>query len=96
MEVCFEVAPDGGFAPAGTHQIAGRVRDAVRPAVDAAREVLGRVAEVGPHEVQLKFGIKVNGEANWLIAKAATEASFEVTLTWRPDGDAGVNDAAAT
>jgi hypothetical protein len=66
-------------------ELAGRVRDAVQPAVEGARAVIERIAELRPAELQLKFGIKVNGSANWLIAKAATEANFEVTMTWRPD-----------
>jgi hypothetical protein len=62
----------------------GRVQDAVRPAVDAAYVVLQRVAEVKPHEVQVKFGIKVNGTTNWLVAKTGVDANFEITLTWKP------------
>jgi hypothetical protein len=26
----------------------------------------------------------VTGTANWLVAKAATEGNFEVTLSWSP------------
>ncbi len=81
--VRFEAAADSEFVPARGDQVSGQVRTAVRPAVDAAREVLSRVAEACPDEVGLKFGIKVSGQANWLVAKAASEANFEVTLTWR-------------
>ncbi|MCA1695681.1 MAG: hypothetical protein LC749_13655 [Actinobacteria bacterium] len=34
--------------------------------------------------MEVKFGIKVSGTANWLIAKAATEGNFDITLTWTP------------
>jgi hypothetical protein len=85
--VSFEIEPTDDFHPVGAGELLGRVRQAVQPAVDAARTVLGKVAEIGPDEVQLKFGIKVNGTADWLIAKAATEGSFEVTLTWRPGAE---------
>ncbi|MEV0267095.1 CU044_2847 family protein [Streptomyces sp. NPDC050617] len=81
--VGFEIEADNGFHPVGADTAVARVREAVQPAVQAARTVLDQVAEMKPGEVQLKFGIKVNGTANWLIAKAATEANFEVTLTWR-------------
>jgi hypothetical protein len=46
--------------------------------------------EARPDEVELKFGIKVSGGASWLVAKAAGEANFEVSLTWsRPVRQAG-------
>ncbi|MFK4225777.1 CU044_2847 family protein [Streptomyces sp. NPDC019890] len=80
----FEIDPGDDFRQVSSGDVVGRVREAVGPAVEAAREMLDRVAAVKPAEVQLKFGIKVNGTANWLVAKAASEANFEVTLTWRP------------
>jgi hypothetical protein len=82
--VAFEIEPVAGFRPAGANEIAGRIREAVEPAVDAARAVLERVREASPDEVKLKFGIKVSGTANWFVAKAATEGNFEVEMTWRP------------
>lgn len=88
--VGFEFEPGPGWHPAGARELAGRVRDAVEPAVEAARVVLEKVREAGPDAVQVKFGVKVTGEANWIVAKAASEGSFEVTLTWAPGaGDAG-------
>jgi NTP-dependent ternary system trypsin peptidase co-occuring protein len=80
----FEFDPPPGFHPAGVEEIAGRVRDAVEPAVQAARVVLDKVRHAGPDEVKLKFGIKISGGANWLIAKAATDANFEIEMTWKP------------
>ena len=82
--VQFEVEPGEGFQPAGAGHIAGRVQDAVGPAVDAAMAVLDKVKAAGPDRVELKFGVKVSGGANWLVARAATEGNFEVTLTWEP------------
>ena len=83
--VGFEIEPMPGFRPAGhADKIAGRVRDAVGPAVEAAKVVLDKVKESCPDEIEVKFGIKVTGGANWLIAKAATEGSFEITLSWTP------------
>ena len=80
----FEIEPPPGFRPAGANEIAGKVRDAVGPAVEAAKVVLDKVREACPDQVEVKFGVKVSGGANWLIAKAATEGSFEVTLSWSP------------
>ena len=80
--VGFEVLPGPGWHPAGAKEVAGRFREAVEPAVEAAKIVLEKVKDAKPSEVEVKFGIKVTGEANWIVARAATEGSFEVTLTW--------------
>jgi len=80
--VKIEIEPVDGFRPAGPDEVLGRVREAVDPAVEAAKAVLDRVIEAGPDKVELTFGIKVSGSAGWLIAKAAAESNFEVTLTW--------------
>lgn len=79
----FEVEPLEGFSPAGVGEIAGHVREAVAPAVEAARVVLEQAKRLSPQDVQVKFGVKVTGTMNWVVAKAATEANFEVTLSWR-------------
>jgi hypothetical protein len=83
--VGFEIEPGSGWHPAGAKEVAGRVREAVEPAVEAAKVVLEKVKDAKPDAVEVKFGIKVTGEANWIVARAATEGSFEVTLTWSPD-----------
>jgi len=86
--VRFEVEPPPGFQPAGAGEIAGKVREAVGPAVEAAKTVLDKVKEARPDQVELKFGVKASGAANWLVAKSAGEANFEITLTWLRDGQA--------
>lgn len=68
--VWVEVDPVPGFRPAGGEEIAGRVREAVAPAVEAARVVLDRVRQVRPDEVKLKFGIKVSGSVISVCAVA--------------------------
>jgi hypothetical protein len=83
--VCFEIEPSAGFRPAGPDEIAGRIREAVAPAVEGAQAVLAKVKEAAPDKIEVKFGIKVSGTANWLIAKAATEGNFDITLTWTPN-----------
>jgi hypothetical protein len=85
--VQIEVDPSDDFIPAGAESVVGRVRDAIGPAVDAAKVVLEKVKETRPHEVELKFGVKVSGGASWLIAKAVAEGNFEITLTWRAEND---------
>ena len=85
--VGFEIEPGQGFHQAGTKEFVGQVRKAVEPAVEAAQAVLEKVKQIEPDGVEVKFGVKVTGEANWVVAKAATEGSFEITLTW--SGDSG-------
>jgi hypothetical protein len=82
--VHFEIEPGDGFRPASPDEVLGRVGDAVRPAMDAAKAVLDKAKETRPDEIELTFGIKVSGTANWLVARAAAEANFAVTLRWRP------------
>jgi hypothetical protein len=78
----FEIEPTEGFRPAGPGQVLGWVRDAVGPAVEAAKAVLDRVKEAEPDQVKVTFGVKVSGGADWIVAKSAGEGSFEITLTW--------------
>ena len=82
--VGFEFEPGPGFQQAGTKEFVGQVRQAVEPAVDAAKAVLEKVKEIKPDGVEVKFGVKVTGGANWVVAKAATEGNFEITLNWAP------------
>jgi hypothetical protein len=81
----FEIDPVDGFQPAGVGDVAGRVATAAAPAIEAAREILAQARALAPDGVEVKFGVKVTGTANWLVARAATEGNFEVTLSWRPD-----------
>jgi len=87
--VKFEVEPVAGFTPAGADQILGRMQEAIEPAVAAARVVLEKVRQMRPDEVEVKFALKASGTANWLIAKAAAEGNFEVTLRWQPSSTSG-------
>ncbi|MFG2555902.1 CU044_2847 family protein [Streptomyces sp. NPDC048581] len=82
--VQFEVEPTGQWRQVRADQVAGQVDEAARPAVEAAQRILAQIAELRPAEVEVSFGIKVSGTANWLIAKAASEANFGVKLVWRP------------
>jgi phage tail sheath gpL-like len=94
--VSFEIEPTDGFRPASAGEVIARVRDAVGPAVEAAKAVLDKVKEARPDEVEVTFGVKVSGGAQWLIAKSAGEASFEITLTWtRERSEAGSGTSAA-
>lgn len=84
--VRFEVEPTEDWFDVSTDQVLGHVREAVTPAIEGAKAVLAKAREAAPDEIQVKFGIKVSGNTNWLIARAATEGNFEITLTWKPGG----------
>jgi hypothetical protein len=71
-----------GFRSAGPGEVLGRVSEAITPAVEAAKAVLDKVKEARPDQIEVKFGVKASGEAKWLVAKAAAEGNFEVTLIW--------------
>jgi hypothetical protein len=81
-----EIEPLAGFQPAGVGDVAGWVRESAAAAVAAAAELLEQVKAVSPDAVEVKFGIRATGTANWVVAKAATEGNFEVTLRWHPGG----------
>lgn len=89
----FEIEPTPGFRPAGVGDIAGKVWEAAGPAVEAAMAVMDRVKQMGPDAVQVSFGVKVTGTADWLVAKAATEGNFQVTLSWQPTAAEAAPDA---
>src|SRR3954453_18102750 len=80
--VSIEITPVEGFVPVGLDTVAGQVEQAVQPAIVAARAVLDQARALAPDKVEVKFGVKVTGTANWLVARAATEGNFEVTLSW--------------
>jgi hypothetical protein len=36
-----------------------------------------------PDEVNVEFGIKLGGEADFIVASGSVEANFKVSLTWK-------------
>lgn len=81
----FEIDPPGGFIPASeAGEIVAEVRNAVGPAVAAAKVVLERMRPLDSEAVELRFGVKVSGTKDWSVARRASEGTFEVTLSWRP------------
>jgi hypothetical protein len=56
-------------------------------AMPVIRSLSKRLAECGPTEAQIKFGVKVSTDLNAIIASARGEANFEVTLSWKPAKD---------
>jgi hypothetical protein len=98
IQVEFEIEPLDGYRPVSADKTLGQVHDALRPALAAARVVLEGVKSLEPDAVSVTFGIKVSGTANWVVAKAASEANFEIQLTWKQgagsDDDRELDDEA--
>jgi hypothetical protein len=81
----FEIDASHGFtAAASAGEIITDVRNAVGPAIEAARAVLDRVKPLGSECVEVKFGVKVSGSESWSVARSASDATYEITLSWRP------------
>ena len=62
----------------------GRLTARLQGVAEAAEQVSRSLrSRLVPDEVSLEFGLKVSGEMNWwFFAKAATEGTIKVTLTW--------------
>jgi hypothetical protein len=77
---------------------------AISPALRAVLEELRRVS-TDLTQIELEVGLKLTGEAGMVLARAGTEANFQVHLTWarspsvdaaaRKTGDGGKLDSAA-
>lgn len=73
------------------HEMAEKSAEALEKAMGTLRRVSDRVlttirsidAADRPAEVVVEFGLQFDAEAGVLVAKAATQASFKVTLTWK-------------
>lgn len=56
--------------------------DRVRPAAAALLGKLRGLAE-SPDEVTIEFGVKLTAKAGAVLASAAIEGNYKVTLTWK-------------
>ncbi|MEO0889086.1 MAG: CU044_2847 family protein, partial [Pseudomonadota bacterium] len=56
-----------------------------KPAANDLVEALSNLARK-PDELEIEFGLKLNGEVGALIAKASTEANFTVKMKWAKPG----------
>ena len=55
----------------------------IRTCAEQVAQTVRKVSDTArPDEVEVKFGVKMSGEAGALIAKTGTEAQMEVTLKW--------------
>jgi len=54
----------------------------VRPAAEAVLESMREMPEAAD-KIAVQFGVKITAEAGAVIARAATEANFSVTVEWK-------------
>jgi hypothetical protein len=81
--VGFEVEPDASWQQAGAKEFVGQLRNAVGPAVEAAKVVLEKVKEINPEGVEVRFGVKVTAGQGvhpdvdaWVAAIHATQDDY--------------------
>ena len=87
-----EMPEEGGMVPAsamrGVQQKARQTFEAaletIRPAAQAIIRKL-RALHDPPDEIEVEFGLKMGAETGDVIAAAAMEANYKVTLTWKQE-----------
>lgn len=81
-----------GFAPAAVSpgEIAARATESFESAVESLlpplRSLGDRMKQLAPDELTVAVGVKLTTEAGVIVAKAAAEANFTVTLKWKTGG----------
>lgn len=80
--VKFETDPVDQWQQVSPDKVISGIREAIEPLVEGAAAISDRLRSLSPDEITVKFGVKVSGTANWVVAKAATEGNFEVALKW--------------
>ncbi|MFD7326120.1 CU044_2847 family protein [Streptomyces sp. NPDC059875] len=76
-------ARDNDFRPLRPDQPVANLDRVFRPVGEAAAAALRAVRETQPDEVTIHFGIKVTGSGEVVVAKASSDAHFEITLSWK-------------
>jgi Trypsin-co-occurring domain 1 len=78
----------GGFAPAAVKpgEVMARASESFESAIDrlapALEAISSRMRRLAPDECSVAVGVKLTAESGVIIAKAAGEANFTVTLKW--------------
>ena len=88
--VLVEVAEDeqrlqrAGRAASVVRDSAETLEEALRRVKPAVATVLHQIRDLAtpPDTVKIEFGVKLTAEAGVVIAKAATEANFKLSLEW--------------
>jgi hypothetical protein len=95
--VLVEVEVEPGFehasAPSGVLRKATTTFEhALNEVRAAAGTALAQFRDLGPDEVELKFGVKLDAQAGAVIARTGLQGQFEVKLKW-VRGEASTEDS---
>jgi Trypsin-co-occurring domain 1 len=78
-----------GLAPAAVSpgEVAATATESFEAALDrllpAVQAIGARMKQLSPEELTVALGVKLTAEAGVIVAKAAGEANFTVTLKWQ-------------
>lgn len=79
-------------ATPGVRDVVDKATETLESAVGKVTPALGTITEqlrkLSPDEVEVEFGFVLSAEHGVVIAKASGEIHFNVTLTWKSDGEA--------
>ncbi len=83
---------DGGVVKAGrSGQIVAEATETLEAALEsvtpAAKSIVAKLRQAGPHEITVEFGVNLTVEAGAVIAKSAGGCHLKVTLHWKPSDD---------
>ena len=86
-----ELRDDRGVRPAGNAQeLAEKSKVAFDVMWGKLRPLAQRfgdeMADLGPREVEVKFGLSLGADLNWFIGSTEAGATFELTLKWNKAG----------
>lgn len=60
----------------------GEMLSVIRPVAESFLGSLANMTDT-PDEIGLQFGLSLSADANLVVATTATQANFQVSLTWR-------------
>jgi Trypsin-co-occurring domain 1 len=70
----------------------GEIHEKSRMSLESAFDNIGpgmqalvdKVREISPDEVTVEFGLKLAGQAGFVVARGTAEVNFVVKVTWKP------------
>jgi hypothetical protein len=101
LRVTVETPAAPGLAPTGLRpaiiQSEHTLRQALQPVTAAASEVIEKFRDLPsrPDEVEIHFGVKLDGTLGAVIATAGIGTHLGITLRWNHPGAAGPAEGAA-
>lgn len=98
LQVRVETETSEGHHDSGPSEKSGiDLEEQLYPLLETARYMMQQMRQMGPQEVELSFGIKVNGERNFLaIARNGAEAQFNIKMAWKDPGGPAAAPGPAT